>query len=183
MAKSCGSPPDTAQYPALLAAPVSPAPLAQPAKSSNLSPRHRLFASYVAAGMPGCDAYLKAGFKANRNTAKIAASRLKKTPGVAAEIERRLAIKTSKDTFSMSKAKKVLGEIAEGHDEESRDRIGACVAYAKLTGAVTERHEHAIKGQIAHFVAPLASLVSDLLVPNQSGVNLLDDQTPKRLDK
>lgn len=108
---------------------TKPAPKQRPP-----SVRQQRFCEFVVAGESGTDAYLQAGWKVTRKSARVNAAKLLATANIKAHIAVLRAPQTKKAILTKDRKRELMHEIAESKSEKTQDRLRAIELDAKLNG-------------------------------------------------
>ncbi|MCX6878705.1 MAG: terminase small subunit [Verrucomicrobia bacterium] len=103
-------------------------------RRTGLLPRQELFCAFVAAGMSGTDAWLKAGYKVERETARRNASESLTKPDVAARVAELQTPKIDKALLSRDRKRELLMQEIEEKKFKPADWLRAIELDAKLAG-------------------------------------------------
>jgi len=108
---------------------------AKPApKHRALNVRQQRFCEFIVAGESQTDAYLMAGWKVTRKSARVNASELLAKPNIKAHIADLRKPQTKKAILTKDRKRELMHEIAESKSEKTQDRLRAIELDAKLNG-------------------------------------------------
>lgn len=135
--------------------------------------RRRIFAEHVAAGKSGVEAAMLAGFKGNKNTLAMTASRLIRNDNVKQLIETATEKASKGRILTAQRRREILADIAEGkvqtksdgptgttvRDPTPAERVRAIEHLDNLDGLVRQKHE--LSGPNGQPLAAVLATVSE----------------------
>ncbi len=103
-------------------------------KARPLNVRQERFCEFISSGESQTEAYLKAGWKVTRLSARVNASDLLTKPNIKARIAVLRAPQTKKAVLTKDRKREIMRDIAESSTQKTQDRLRAIEIDAKLAG-------------------------------------------------
>lgn len=103
-------------------------------KAVPLTTRVKRFCEFVASGISGTEAWIKAGHKCNREAARAAASRALARANVQDHLNTLRKTQTKRALLSKEDKREILRDIIDSATQKTQDRLRAIEIDAKLAG-------------------------------------------------